>query len=107
MTTPAITPEELAAKLQNGQSIVLLDVREPHELEISKLEGVIIMPMATVTTRYEELDPHAETVVICRSGRRSERVTEYLIEKGFTNVRNLTGGMNAWAATIDPRLPQY
>lgn len=107
MTTPTITAEELAAKLKSGQSLVLLDVREPHELEISKLDGIISMPMATVTTRYEELDPNAETVVICRSGNRSERVTDFLVEQGFTNVHNLAGGMNGWAATVDPRMTQY
>ncbi|MBX3097146.1 MAG: sulfurtransferase [Fimbriimonadaceae bacterium] len=106
-STPEITVNELAERVKNSEPIVLLDIREPHELEISKLSGAESMPMPTVPQRYSELNKDDEIVVICRSGSRSDRVTQFLLDQGFTNVRNLKGGMNAWAAEIDTSMPQY
>jgi adenylyltransferase/sulfurtransferase len=86
---------------------VLLDVREPEELTISRLPNVVNIPLAELSDRLSELDPAVETVVICRVGGRSEYATALLRHYGFGRAVNLTGGMNAWAREVDPSMPQY
>ncbi len=102
-----ITPEELKAKLDNGGSVVLLDVREPMEYEISRLKGSVLMPVAQVPGRVSELSTADEIVVYCKSGVRSARITNFLRELGFRKVKNLEGGIDAWADAIDPEMPRY
>lgn len=104
---PCLTPHELKRRLDAGESLVLLDVREPYELEISRLEEVKHIPMAQVAERVHELNPADEIVVICRSGGRSGQITRLLLQMGFRRVKNLTGGMNAYAQEVDPSLPVY
>jgi adenylyltransferase/sulfurtransferase len=104
---PEISPQDLAQELESGRKLVLLDVRGDDELEISRMEGIVHIPMQDVPERLAELDPEADTVVICRVGGRSARVTAFLLQSGFKNVRNLAGGMNQWATEVDPRLPVY
>jgi len=102
-------PEQLKQRLDNaGESApVLLDVREPWEFELCHLENAMLMPMASVPARLAELDPEAETVVICHHGGRSMQVVMFLEQRGFSNVINLAGGVAGWAALIDPTMPQY
>ncbi len=107
MEIPEVTPMELKAELDAGQKPFLLDVREGFELEISKLNVDAHIPMESVPARLEELNRDDDIVVICRSGARSARVAAYLLQNGFSRVRNLASGMNGWAATVDPSLPQY
>jgi rhodanese-related sulfurtransferase len=102
-----MTVAQLKAELDSGATPLLLDVREPDELEISRLEGVTLIPMGEIPDRYTELDPNADIVLVCRSGSRSAKVMAFLDEMGFTRLRNLDGGMNAWATEIDPSLPVY
>lgn len=102
-----ISVRDLDQRLKSGAEVVLLDVREAEELEISVLPGVLAIPMGEVAGRISELDPTRETVVVCRSGARSGQVTEYLAAMGFRDVKNLTGGMNAWAREVDPSLRVY
>ncbi len=101
-----ITPSELAERLQTN-NIMLLDVREPHELEISSLPGAINIPLGQLAARLSELDSAREMVVFCKGGTRSARALELLISAGFRKVKNLKGGINAWAREIDPSLPIY
>ena len=98
---------ELKTELDDGRELLLLDVREPDELEISRLSEVIAIPMGEVPARIYELDRDADIVVVCRSGGRSAQIVAYLQAAGFSHVRNLDGGMNAWATQIDPSLPVY
>ncbi len=98
---------ELARLLQSGAHITLLDVREPHELEISRLEGARLIPLGQLAARLSELDSAEEMVVFCKSGSRSARALELLTSAGFRKVKNLKGGINAWAREVDPRLPVY
>ena len=107
MATPEITLQQLHARLEAGDKPFLLDVREPHELEISKLDGVVNIPMGEVPARLSELDKNTEIVVVCRSGGRSDRITNFLVSEGFTDVKNMVGGMNGWATQIDTSLPTY
>jgi molybdopterin/thiamine biosynthesis adenylyltransferase/rhodanese-related sulfurtransferase len=101
-----ITAAELAARLgQNG--VVLLDVREPHELEISRLPNSVNIPLGNLAARLSELDSAREMVVFCKSGTRSARALELLASAGFKKVKNLKGGINAWAREVDTSLPVY
>ena len=85
----------------------LIDVREPHELEISRLPGAELIPLGSLASHLHELDSAEEMVVFCKSGSRSARALELLAGAGFRKVRNLYGGINAWARDVDPSLPQY
>jgi len=98
---------ELAERLAQGEQIHLLDVREPHELEISRLEGATLIPLGQLAARLAELDSAEEMVVFCKGGTRSARALELLASAGFRKVKNLKGGINAWAKEVDPRLPVY
>ncbi len=102
-----ITPEELKEKLDDGGSVVLLDVREPLEWEIAHLDGAVLMPVAQVPNRVNELSTADEIVVYCKTGVRSARVTNFLRELGFRKVKNLAGGIDEWADRVDPGMPRY
>lgn len=104
-----ISATELKEKLDNGEEIVLLDIREPHELQIAKLDNTVHIPMGEIESRISDLEKYKDKdiVVFCRVGRRSLGCTEYLREKGFTNVLNLTGGLHAWSDEIDPEVMKY
>lgn len=102
-----VSLQELADERKQGKAQFLLDVREPDELEISKLSEVYAIPMAEVPDRLAEIPRDQDVVVICRSGGRSGKITDFLLDNGYTRVRNLVGGMNGWATEIDPTLPTY
>ena len=104
---PAITVEELKAKRDRGDSLTLVDVREPHEWAISDLKGSVKIPLATLPQRLEELSPESEIVVYCRTGGRSGNAVQFLRQRGYGKAINLTGGINHWAERIDPSLPKY
>lgn len=102
-----IDPLEVKARLDRGDRLVLLDVREPHELEISQLPGAKLIPLGDLPRRVHELDSADEVVVFCKSGGRSARAVEFLRQAGFRKVKNLRGGINLWAELVDPSLPRY
>lgn len=100
---------DLAARLadKSQPAPVLLDVREPWEFETCHIPGSLPMPMATVPSRQQELDPDQEVVCICHHGMRSMQVALFLERAGFARVNNLTGGVAAWAQQVDPGMPTY
>jgi sulfur-carrier protein adenylyltransferase/sulfurtransferase len=102
-----ISAGELAERLEQGNHVRLIDVREPHELEISRLEGAQLMPLGQLAARLSELDSAEEIVLFCKSGTRSARALELLASAGFRKMKNLKGGINAWAREVDPSLPIY
>ena len=102
-----ITAPELAARLQHGDKLRLIDVREPHELAISALPGAELFPLGQLAARLPELDSAQDMVLFCKSGSRSTRALELLVSAGFKKVKNLKGGINAWAREVDPQLPVY
>jgi adenylyltransferase/sulfurtransferase len=104
-----ITAPELAELLTNGNgnSPHLIDVREPHELEISRLEGADLIPLGQLASRLSELDSAEDIVLFCKAGTRSARALELLASAGFRKMKNLKGGINAWAREVDPSMPIY
>ncbi len=103
----AVTARELKAELDRGDMVVVLDVREPQEYQINKIPGSILIPLGDLPRRYVELDPNATIVSQCKSGVRSARAQEFLRSKGFTSIRNLTGGILGWIDQVDPSQPKY
>jgi len=103
----SITVHDLKARLDAGAAVVILDVREPHEWEISAIQGSLRIPKGQVVARAAEIPRDVEVVVHCKSGIRSRDAILMLQELGFTNLVNLVGGINAWAREIDPSLPTY
>lgn len=107
MLVPEISPVEFASLIEQGEPLVLLDVREDWELAIARLEGVLHIPMGQLPDRLGELSREADIVVMCRSGGRSATVVRFLQHQGYSRVRNLAGGIAAWGETLDPSLPSY
>ena len=103
---PSITVEELKQLRDADKQPFLLDVREPHEYQICNLGGHLI-PLNDLPKRVSELDSSREIVVHCKMGGRSAKAVDFLRQSGFTKVKNLTGGINAWAEKIDPKVPKY
>jgi adenylyltransferase/sulfurtransferase len=103
---PAIQVEEFKRRLDAGEDIFVLDVREPHEYQICNIHGHLI-PLGDLPQRVHELDSSLEIVVHCKSGVRSAKAVDFLRQSGFRHVTNLTGGILAWADRIDTSLPKY
>jgi sulfur-carrier protein adenylyltransferase/sulfurtransferase len=103
---PQITPVELKRRLDAGEEVFVLDVREPHEYQIVNI-GAPLIPLGDLPNRLNELDPKREIVIHCKTGGRSQRAAEFLQKSGFKNVANLAGGITAWATDVDPKLPKY
>jgi rhodanese-related sulfurtransferase len=108
---PELTPTEFARRWPGRSDepggVVLLDVREPVELEIAAVGPALHIPMREVPARLAELDRNAPIVVMCHTGRRSYFVAQYLVGNGFSQVFNLRGGIDAWSTEIDPQVPRY
>jgi rhodanese-related sulfurtransferase len=105
-TVPEIAPRELKARLDRGDDLFILDVREPHEYQICNLRGHLI-PLGDLSRRVSELDSSREIVAHCRTGKRSAEAVEFLRKAGFRKVLNLKGGILAWADEVDPSVPKY
>lgn len=101
-----ISTAELKKKLENKEDFFLLDVREVYEHEYVNLGGML-MPLNQLRVRFKELDTEKEIVVYCHRGNRSAYAVNFLLQRGFQNVKNLVGGIDDWARNIDPNLPKY
>ena len=105
---PEISATELKQRLDNGDDIQIVDVREADEVATAKLPNTIHIPLAQVVNRMSEIDPSRETVVHCKMGGRSARAIDALKRSGFTgNLFNLAGGITAWSNDVDPTVPKY
>ncbi len=97
----------LKARLDRGESVFVLDVREPVEIAIAPFPGAIHIPMGDIPSRLTELDPEREIVMVCHHGVRSAQVAMYLARMGFERILNLAGGIDAWSESADPSTPRY
>lgn len=102
-----ITPAELKARLDKGDSLVLLDVREQWEFDTAKLQGSTLIPLGTLPQALAKLQRDAEIICICHHGMRSADATNFLLQQGFPNVKNLVGGIDAWSVQVDRTVPRY
>ena len=102
-----ISPHAAAKLLEEQPDAVLLDVREAAELEAAAIARAMHIPMQEVPQRLAELDPASTILCMCHLGGRSAMVAEYLAQQGYEKVLNVAGGIDAWAAEIDPSLPRY
>ena len=102
-----LSPAQVKQLLDVGQPLVLLDVREPQEVALVRIAGAVHIPMGDIPGRVHELDPDADIVVYCHHGIRSANVAGFLMQREFTSVANLSGGIDAWSLTVDPSLPRY
>jgi adenylyltransferase/sulfurtransferase len=101
------TVEELKARLDRGEKVFILDVRNPEEYQICRIEGSTLLPLPALPQRFGELDCNRDMVVHCKSGVRSAKAIAFLRQQGFTKLKNLKGGILAWARQIDPGMPTY
>lgn len=103
-----LSAQELKAHLETcDEPPLLLDVRQPWEFDVCKIEDSVLLPMSQITAEYKSLDFDRETVVICHHGIRSRRVGRYLEEAGFSSIINLSGGVAQWAKSVDSEMPTY
>lgn len=107
MAIVRLTPKELHGRIASGETLVLLDVREPHEVEICALGGSVHIPMGELGRRHVELDPSAPTVCICHHGVRSAHVAAALERLGFSKLFNLSGGIDRWAEDVERTMARY
>jgi adenylyltransferase/sulfurtransferase len=103
---PQVTVQELKQRRDAGEEIFLLDVREPHEYQIAHIGGTLI-PQNDVPNRLVEIPRDRDVIVHCKGGGRSQRIAEFLAQQGYTNVKNLAGGITAWSDQIDPKVQKY
>ena len=103
---PHITPVEVSQKL-NDENFILLDVRSTEERTFANVEGSLHIPIMEIPARINELDKHKEIAVTCLGGGRSAKVTKFLIQQGFKDVKNMTGGIRRYSVDIDPSIPRY
>lgn len=104
---PTITPRELKDRIDNGDILFLLDVREPWEYALAKLDGSHLIPLGTLPQSLARLDQDTEIVAYCHHGMRSADAAGFLLQQGFMRVKNLVGGIDAWSVQIDSRVPRY
>lgn len=103
----SILPKELKARIDKGDKLVLLDVREPWENSLAKLDGSILIPLGTLPQSLSKLDKNTEIIAYCHHGMRSADATGFLLQQGFPNVKNLVGGIDAWSIQVDGTVPRY
>jgi sulfur-carrier protein adenylyltransferase/sulfurtransferase len=107
MSVPELTPQQLKHRLDAGEPLRLLDVREPWECAIAHLPGSLNIPLGEIPARWRELDADSEIIVLCKAGSRSRRAAQFLLAQGLHRVTNLSGGIDAWTRDVDPSLPSY
>ena len=107
MVVKEVSVQELKRRLDAGDKLQLIDVREPWEVAIARLPASTHIPLGQLPARLGELQSDSDIIVMCKSGGRSRRATELLLARGFERAANLTGGIEAWADEIEPDLPTY
>ncbi len=107
MTVKQLSVIELKQKIDQGEAVFLLDVREPHEFRYAQIAGSVLVPLNQLPVRSSELDKAQEIIVICHHGMRSQQAAHYLDHVGFAQATNLVGGIDAWSCQCDSSVPRY
>lgn len=107
MSVKQISAMELKNKIDNGEALFLLDVREPNEFQYARIDHSVLIPLNQIPQRLGELDAQQDIVVICHHGMRSQQTANYLAHCGFENISNLSGGIDAWSRECDSSVPRY
>jgi adenylyltransferase/sulfurtransferase len=102
-----ISSEELKKRIDAGENLFILDVRNPNEFAICRIPGTVLLPLPELPLRFGEVPKNREVIVHCKSGMRSQKAIEFLKAQGYTKLVNLTGGILAWADKVDPGMPRY
>lgn len=107
-----ISVQALATRIaEAGEGLQLIDVREPEELALARVEGFVNLPLSRFAewsgSIHTQFDPHAETLVMCHHGMRSAQMCQWLLQQGFTQVKNVAGGIEAYSTAVDPSVPHY
>jgi sulfur-carrier protein adenylyltransferase/sulfurtransferase len=107
MTDLELTPAELKQRIDRKENFLLIDVREPHEYQICRIESATLMPMRTIPANLQQLDTDEEVICYCHHGMRSLDVVVWLQGQGVRSARSLAGGIDRWSLEIDPQVPRY
>jgi rhodanese-related sulfurtransferase len=107
MNFKTITPSELSGRMRGDGPPLVIDVREPEEYELARVEGARLLPLSLFDEWAPSLDPGRETVFMCHHGVRSAQVCAFLSRQGFEKLHNLAGGIDRWSADVDPAVPRY
>jgi rhodanese-related sulfurtransferase len=107
MTIKQLSAIELNDKIQQGENLLLLDVREPHEFQYANIPNSVSIPLNQIPERLYEVDPQQEIVIICHHGIRSQQAANYLEQSGYDNIANLMGGIDAWSCCCDSSVRRY
>jgi adenylyltransferase/sulfurtransferase len=107
MSDLEITPKEVKERLDRGEKLLLVDVREPHEHALCRIEGAVLIPMGTIPANLQSLDVDEEVICFCHHGMRSLDVANWLRSRGVGGARSMKGGIDRWSTEIDSRVARY
>jgi rhodanese-related sulfurtransferase len=107
MTDLEISAQEVKARLDRGEKLLLVDVREPREFELCHIEGAVLIPMGSIPANLQSLDTDDDVICFCHHGMRSLDVANWLRAQGIKSARSMAGGIDRWSMEIDPSVPRY
>jgi len=107
MSDLEITPRQVKKRLDRGERLILIDVREPHEHALCRIEGAVLIPMGTIPANLQKLDTDEDVICFCHHGMRSLDVANWLRQQGVPSAKSMAGGIDRWSLEIDPRVPRY
>jgi adenylyltransferase/sulfurtransferase len=102
-----ILPRDVKQRLDRGEKLLLVDVREPHEHALCQIEGAVLIPMGSIPTNLQKLDTEEDVICFCHHGMRSLDVANWLRAQGVKSARSMSGGIDRWSVEIDPSVPRY
>jgi rhodanese-related sulfurtransferase len=107
VTDLEITPRQVKDRLDRGEKLFLVDVREPHEHALCRIEGAVLIPMGTIPANLQKLDADEDVICFCHHGMRSLDVANWLRQQGVPSAKSMAGGIDRWSTEIDPTVPRY
>ena len=107
MNNLEISPRDVKQRLDRGEKLLLVDVREPHEHALCRIQGATLIPMGTIPANLQKLDADEDVICFCHHGMRSLDVANWLRSQGVTSTKSMAGGIDRWSTEIDPKVPRY